>query len=118
MKAVVIVEDNVEIAEMQAIFLRDYASVEIISNHFQRCFRPDTWHGVDVAVVDLMLPGLQGEDVLRFLMHEFPLIRRVICTAKPTHMLPELRPLADVILQKPFRAEDFVAAVIVGDDGG
>ena len=112
MKAFVIVEDNTEIAELQSLALRDFASVELITDNFQRCFLPATWRGVDVVVCDLMLPGLDGEDILRYLAREFPHIKRVICTAKPTSMLVELRPIADVILQKPFRVEAFVISVI------
>lgn len=108
-----------DIAELEAAVLRPYAAVEIISDDFARVFDPAMWMGVDVAVLDLMLPDIMGEDICKFLRVQFPTIRRIICTAKPMYELVELRKIADVVLQKPFRPEDLVAAVIgVHDDLG
>lgn len=109
---VLIVEDDRDIAALQRSLLADRADVLVLTDQFALALQPDTWVTIEIAVCDLMLPGLDGEDVCRFLRDEFPHIRRVICTAKPTSILPELTKLADVVLQKPFRPEDFVAAVL------
>lgn len=114
---VLIVEDNAEIAELQALALRSHVdSVQLVTDLFARCFQPDTWQGVTCAVLDLMLPGFEGEDVARYLRDDFPLIRRVICTAKPMHELVDLARLADGILQKPFLIDDLIRMVTT-DDG-
>lgn len=112
----IIVEDDPDIAAMQQYALADRASVTLITSDFRRAFKAETWRGVDVAVVDLMLPGLNGEDICRYLAFAHPQVRRIICTARPTYDLPHLRLLAHVVLQKPFRIEDFVAAVM--EEGG
>lgn len=112
MKTVIIVEDNTEIAQLEALAIQQYASVEIISDHFGRVFDSATWMGVDVAVIDLMLPGIEGEQILYYLRDQHPAIRRVVCTAKPMYVLAELAEVADIVLQKPFKVDDFVAAVM------
>ena len=115
MRVVVIVEDDGDVAEYQAAALEGYAYVTIVSHDFSKCLDPATWMGVEVAVVDLMLPDIQGEDICRYLLKQFPAIRRIICTAKPLYMIPDLRELAHVVLQKPFDVNVFVQAV-VGDE--
>lgn len=111
LRAVIIVEDNADLAEFEAYALKDVASCEIIGDRFDRCFRPETWQGVEVAVIDLMLPHVAGEDICRYLRHEFPFIRTVICTAKPTYLILEMFAVADAVLQKPFTSDDLVKAV-------
>lgn len=111
-RTVIIVEDNFDLAELEARALEDVAEVRIIGNDFDRAFRPETWQGVDVAVTDLMLPHVAGEDICRYLRRDFPLIRRVICTAKPVTAIRDLRDLAHVVLQKPFSVPELVIAVV------
>lgn len=107
-----IVEDDTDIARLQHDILEGRADVTLLTEDFGRAFHAETWLGVDVAVIDLMLPDVDGEDVCRYLMANHAQIRRVICTAKPTYELPALQELAHVVLQKPFRASDFVVAVL------
>lgn len=107
-----IVEDDGDLARLQSAILAGYATVTVISDEFERTLLPETWLGIDVAVIDLMLPGLEGEDICRYLRDQQPYVRRVICTAKPMNLISDLRDLADVILQKPFGADDFLDAVL------
>jgi two-component system, OmpR family, response regulator RegX3 len=111
LRTVIIVEDEPDVAEVQAQILKHVASVQIIAEDFRQCFDPGTWIGVDVAILDLMLPGVEGEDICRFLKVQFPRIRRIICTAKPTYVLPELAEIAHVVIQKPFTDVQLIAAV-------
>lgn len=109
---VVIVEDNRDIAELQALALTGVVdSVQIVSQEFERILQPDIWQGATCAVLDLMLPHIDGEDICRYLRVEFPHIRRVICTAKPLRHVPDLAELADVVLVKPFIVSDLIRAV-------
>lgn len=110
-----IVEDDTDIAQLEVELLRGHANVQLVTDQFHRVFRPELWQGIDVAVMDLMLPTLQGEDICRFLIHEFPHIKRVICTAKPTYLIPDLQNIAHVVLQKPFSQHAFVFAVCGND---
>lgn len=108
----VIVEDMEDVALAERAMLAPVVDdIVVVVDDFGRAFTPDFWAGVDVAVVDLMLPGFHGEDICRYLAAEFPSVRRVICTAKPTYELPDLAALAHVVLRKPFALEDLVHAV-------
>lgn len=110
--AVVIVEDNRDIAELEALEISKFAaSVEVISQDFERCLHPHVWLGVTCAVLDLMLPHIDGEDICRYLRDNHPNIRRVICTAKPVSQLADVAELADVVLSKPFLMDDLAQAV-------
>lgn len=108
----IIVEDDPDIASLEAEALSGVARVTLITNDFHRALRPETWLGVDVAVVDLMLPELDGEDICRYLAFEHPQVRRIICTAKPITQLVEVSRIAHVVLHKPFSVESFVDAVM------
>lgn len=106
----VIVEDDAMLAGLQAELL-DGHNVEVVTSHFAELFAPERWADVDVAVVDLMLPGVNGEDLLDYLAAHHPQIRRVVSTAMPLYMLGHVLPKADHLLLKPFGEEQLRSAV-------
>ena len=62
----------------------------------------------DVLISDLGLPGLSGEDLARAAA-ALP-CRVVLMSAEPDR-LQKARPLADVVLQKPFKLDELIRAI-------
>lgn len=108
---VLVVEDNEDIAQLLGYILDSHGvEVQFVTNHFETLFEGRTWEGVDVALVDLMLPVYAGTEVLRWLQKNFPSIRRVAMTAG----LPaagEAAGLASHMLLKPFSTESLLEAI-------
>jgi len=65
------------------------------------------WQHVDVAIVDLMMPGRAGDELIVWLAATHPHVRRILCTAKDPDGLNAVR-FGDAhdILSKPFTADD------------
>lgn len=111
MARVRVVEDTPEIA-LLAKFLLEQSDHDVLTTtgEFDRVFRDEVWEGIDVAIVDLMLPGVSGKEILLWLFEHRPDIRRVVMTAS----LPsaeEVMGLAEATLIKPFSLSDLIRAV-------
>lgn len=106
----VIVEDDVALAHLQAELLAGH-DVRVVTDNFAELFEDGPWAGVDVAVVDLMLPGVRGEDLLDYLAAHHPTVRRVVSTAMPLYELGKIIPKADYVLLKPFDVDRLQAAI-------
>lgn len=107
---VVIVDDDLAVARLESAILARHR-VTLVTSWFRSLLGPDPWAGVDVAVVDLMLPGIPGEEIVAYLAETHPRIRRVVATAKPLYELEALLPLADAVLLKPFSPDQLLRAV-------
>jgi DNA-binding response OmpR family regulator len=94
---VMVVEDTAAIADMLA-FALEFADVEVTTwtSDFASLLTPEPWRGVDAAVIDLMLPGMDGEDIVRYLAAECPSVQRVVLSAV-AHQRPGLDQLATCI---------------------
>ena len=79
---VVVAEDTVAIADMLCMAL-EYADVEVVkvTSDFTSLLTPKPWQGVDAVVCDLMLPGMDGEDIIRYVAEHHPGIARVVLSA-------------------------------------
>ena len=109
-----VVEDTPDIAAYlkESITLtRDDIHVITTTAEFDRLLRDDhAWEDVDAAIVDMMLPGVSGADILRYLSEVHPHIRRVVLTASLPHA-QDAESLADVVLFKPARINDILDAL-------
>lgn len=112
---VMIVEDTVAVAEMLAMAL-DFAGVDVVqrTSDFAALLTPEPWQGVNAVVCDLMLPDMDGEQILRYLAAEHPSIRRVVLSAV-AHQRPGLSDLATCIT-KPVDPRHVLGALGVHDD--
>lgn len=108
-----VVDDTAEIALWlkQSIGILS-PDVEIITTtgQFERLLDPGPWMDIDVAVLDVMLPGLSGLDIARFLREVVPRVRIVVMTASLVSA-DEATGLADIVLVKPFSTESLLAAI-------
>src|ERR1044072_3287378 len=107
----VIVEDDPDIALLQAKILEQDYACTLVTDHFERATHPSLWRDTRVGIFDLMLPGVSGESLLRLIAWQHPNVRRVVCTAMPIHELPQLGRLADYVLLKPFSPAQLREAV-------
>jgi DNA-binding response OmpR family regulator len=108
---VLIVEDNEDICELLVDILgMNGVETRQITSHFEVCFAPETWDGVDVALVDLMLPVVPGTEVLAWLQSHFPQIKRIGMTAGLS-AAGEVTGLASHLLLKPFSTETLLEAI-------
>lgn len=108
-----IVEDNVDVAYMLGAALALDApdlDVAFTTTAFDQLLQPEPWEGVDVAVCDLMLPGVDGQTILRYLRDTKPTIRRVAMTAALAEGV-HVTGLADQVLIKPFASADLLDAI-------
>lgn len=113
MLRIVIVEDEDDIAYLEAFPLEERGhSVRVVTSNFATLLNGGGgWDNVDVALIDLMLPTQDGEDIVRHLYYNFPHVRRIICTAAPSRVKGEVASLAHVLLTKPFSAKELIAAI-------
>ena len=112
---VLIAEDTVAIADMLAMAL-EFADVEVAkwTSDFAALLAPEPWQGVDAAVIDLMLPDVDGEVIVRYLAAEHPSISRVVLSAV-AHQREGLADLATCIT-KPVDPATLLAALGVRRD--
>lgn len=96
-----LVEDNDDLTMLIKHMLEPEVELVITSRDFEQLLTREPWHGIDTALVDILLgePDIDGRDILRWLKEERPDIRRV-CFSAVANVYPELAALADVVLTK------------------
>ncbi|EMS71700.1 response regulator transcription factor [Ruminiclostridium cellobioparum] len=112
MKQILIIEDDINIAEME----RDYLQL----NGYKCEIAHDGIHGLksalqgiyDVVIVDLMLPGKDGYEIIRELRKKFEI--PILVVSARTEDIDKIRGLdfgADDYLTKPFSPAELAARV-------
>ncbi len=106
---VLVVDDDPIIARLVADVL-ELSELEIRTHtaRFEELLAPEPWDDVDVAIVDLMMPVVGGEEILAYLQSELPHVRRISLSASE-RALPE--GLVDQRLVKPVKTADLLRAV-------
>jgi DNA-binding response OmpR family regulator len=104
-----IVEDNEMIMRLVKLML-DEPGVVVASGGADAGVLMDViaWENVDVAIVDLFLPGTGGSELLDWLAEEAPHVRRIAMSGSGRSVE---QANADVRLLKPFKIEDLLAAL-------
>lgn len=107
---VLVVDDQEDLAELLSQNL-EMAGAEVVkvTSDFDGLFDVEAWDGVDVAVVDVMLPYVDGRDLLEWMERHVPRVRRVAWTAMGVDLLGDVH--AHAVLQKPSPLEDIISAV-------
>jgi two-component system response regulator ResD len=124
---ILVVDDEPTIAEIVARYLeRANYETRIAGDGHAALARASTWHP-DLVVLDLMLPGLDGLEVMRLLRDTGgPRVAVILLTAKgeESDRIDGLRLGADDYVVKPFSPAELVARVDAvlrrndpGDDG-
>ena len=111
---ILVVDDEPTIGEIVARYLqRAHYETRIAGDGHAALARASTWHP-DLVVLDLMLPGLDGLEVMRLLRDiGGPRVAIILLTAKgeETDRIDGLRLGADDYVVKPFSPAELVARV-------
>ncbi len=111
---VLVVDDEPTIAEIVSRYLeRAHYETRVAADGHAALARASTWHP-DLVVLDLMLPGLDGLEVMRLLREGGgPRVAVILLTAKgeETDRIDGLRLGADDYVVKPFSPAELVARV-------
>lgn len=112
MKKVLIVEDDLDIAELERDYLQLNGYHAEIAQDGEAGLKKALSGRFDIVVVDLMLPGKHGFEIIREIRkkHEIPI---VVVSAK-NEDIDKIRGLeigADDYLTKPFSPAEFVARI-------
>ncbi len=69
---------------------------------------------VDIVLSDIMMPGINGWELLKKVKSRFPLLKMILCSGSPQALRqrPELSALTDHLLQKPFRLKALVEIIL------
>ncbi|AKP66802.1 response regulator transcription factor [Companilactobacillus ginsenosidimutans] len=109
---ILVVEDDVDLAKNIESFLSDFANVDVENDGLSGKF--DAVEGVyDLIILDLMLPGMNGYDILKNIRNEKITTPVLILTAK-AELDDKLRGFdlgADDYLTKPFHREELQVRV-------
>jgi len=111
-KLVLVVDDNAQVRDLIATTLLQMNMVPIQAHdgvHALLEFRERGPLNFIGAIIDLMMPNLDGTHVIRELRLENPKLVSILCTGYPT-MLSNANKQArlfDAVLEKPFSVERF-----------
>lgn len=114
-----LVDDN---ADMIALFRtnmelhRPDVDLEVVHDGFDRLLDTNQWADVDIAVLDVMLPGtVSGAHIALYLAQHVPHIRRVFWTASGIARSRDLAYLADRVIEKGELSMDDLDKAVFGD---
>ncbi len=113
MKRILVVEDNLDIANLVAMHLRDMGATVDLENNGHDGLKQAKAIDYDLVILDLMLPGMDGLEVcteLRKRAAYTPILMLTAKTAEADRVLG-LDTGADDYLTKPFSVRELIARV-------
>lgn len=113
MKRVLVIEDDEDIAELTSIHLQDLGCHVKLAQAGDTGYQLAIQNNFDLIVLDIMLPGMNGQDVCRQLRAAEILCPILMLTAKSEEIdkVLGLEIGADDYLTKPFSIREFLARV-------
>ena len=115
MKRVLIVEDETAIREFEAINLNrvGYETVEAASGEEALEIFDNDFGGFDIALIDVMMPGMDGFELVKELRNRTTTLGIIMLTAKSQEMdkISGLMLGADDYVTKPFSPTELLARV-------
>lgn len=112
-RSVLIIEDNPAIAELVSMQVTDLGMVPVLANRGDDGLARFQQGGIDLVVLDLMLPGLDGLAVCREIRTAVDYVPVLMLTAKSTELdrVLGLEMGADDYLTKPFSVAELGARI-------
>jgi CheY-like chemotaxis protein len=107
---VLIVEDHIEVAQLFSMMLQRQGFLTQISRDANRAMRFLQSHSPDAVILDLMLPGVDGVEIARYIrrdstMDDTPVIV-VSANRDPDTEVEVIQAGADIFLSKPINANE------------
>lgn len=114
MRKVLVLEDEIAIREFVVLNLRrsGYSVIEVRTGEDAiRYAKSDP--DIDIAILDVMLPGINGVEVAKILRAEYPLMGIIMLTAKTqeTDKVSAFMSGADDYITKPFSPSELIVRV-------
>ena len=108
---VMIVDDEIQFVEITAKRLSDRHVKTVTANSAKECIEKlPTYENLDVIVLDMKMPGMDGIEALKKIKKEFPLIEVVMLTGHGTMetAIQAMKKGAFDFLVKPFEIDDLL----------
>jgi DNA-binding response OmpR family regulator len=103
LRTVIILEDELDIAELMSQLISSYGAAPLVCRDRDAVAAALDTHDVALALLDIMLPSVDGRSIAQFLREQnvkFPVY--FMTGIKPSHIGDRYSALADGILRKPF----------------
>ena len=112
-RSVLIIEDNPAIAELVSMQVSDLGMAPVLASRGDDGLARFRQGGIDLVVLDLMLPGLDGLAVCREIRTAADYVPVLMLTAKSTELdrVLGLEMGADDYLTKPFNKDELIARI-------
>jgi DNA-binding response OmpR family regulator len=112
---VLIIEDQDDIATLAALILRKEWYVPLVAGSGEEGLCMLETHPVDLLLLDIMLPGIDGWEVCRHIRADarlatLPILAFTVRTGRSDEIRPEVA-LINGTIAKPFHRADLVQAV-------
>ncbi|MEM1180154.1 MAG: response regulator transcription factor [Acidobacteriota bacterium] len=110
---ILIIEDEVELSELVTFHLKDWGAQVTVANDGRIGLEKALAGGFDLVILDWMLPGVDGLDILRQIRSRDPALPVLMLTARASEIdrVLGLEVGADDYLTKPFSPRELVARV-------
>ncbi len=110
MKRILILDDEVAVRESFADFFEDHLWDVVQAGSGEEALEILEHETVQAAIVDVRLPGMDGNEFIRTMCQRTDSIAFVICTGSPEYLVPEdllsKRCVSDVLMKKPISSFD------------
>ena len=111
-KLILLVDDDVSIGEAISDFLKESSFDVVVETNPERAVRLARHMLVDLLIVDLQMPKLDGLEVLRLLREQQPKLKVIILTGHIAEFQPQLKNIkADLVMAKPPDTEQLLKAI-------
>jgi len=105
MKKVLILDDEVNIRQSLVFYFEDHEWNTVCAESSEQALEILKTEAVDAVIVDIRLPGMNGNSFITEAMKSYPNLVYVICTGSPEYNIPaELlkhKCVSDDIFRKP-----------------
>jgi two-component system, response regulator, stage 0 sporulation protein F len=111
-KTILIVEDDSGTQLLLATLTRRNGLEPLVASNGKEAMDLLKQRTFDLIILDLMMPGASGFDVLGFLESETRTERVIVCTAAGPHSIAGIESAAvTAVIRKPFDIDEFAATV-------
>ncbi|MEZ4671121.1 MAG: response regulator [Anaerolineae bacterium] len=111
-QCILIIEDDPELSELVEFFLQEEGYSTSVVNDGGLAFPKIIEMQPSMVILDMHLPNVSGMEILSLIRGDERVEQtKVLVTTADSKMAQSARPMADVILNKPFNADDLVHEV-------